>query len=161
MKPASDNDQRFPDKSWVLLHDDTGEIPDEIAQVLEEGYEGGGMYVVEVPMELRDDPSRDVDGLREVHEDQMSPLVGDGTMTPREPESFEHAVSAYVGCAPLGDVRLGWKSHSGVVHGGWWFFPEDGRVDPFSVARRHAKVADIKESCLIQLRQRFGFKPAR
>lgn len=67
------SDQRFPDKSLVLLHmePEDGEAHDEMAHVVETGYEGDGMYCVEVPEELRTNFG-DEDGLREVHEKQMT-----------------------------------------------------------------------------------------
>lgn len=156
------DEQRFAEKSWVLLHDSTGEIPDEIAQVLELGYEGDGMYCVCVPRVLRDDPRNDVDGLREVHEDDMRFLFGDGKMTPRVPQNADDAVSIYVGCSPLGDVRCDWGVEDRKTkYRGWWFFPEDGRVDAIPLVPRHTKVEDIRTICLATLADRFGWRPKK
>lgn len=69
-----DDVQRHADDSWVMLVDPTGEIPTEgPAQVCLAGYQGCGMYTVCIPGRFRTDPTDDVDGLREVHEDQMVP----------------------------------------------------------------------------------------
>ncbi len=69
-----DDEQVHPDGSMVMLVDPTGEIENEgPAEVM--GYEGCGGYCVCIPEEHRTDED-DVDGLREVDQEQMVPITG-------------------------------------------------------------------------------------